>query len=422
LAGSVVGVTGPERVEQVVAPMWLLVDEGSDGVDGQEVPLALCVDIDGLFVDPEPAPTAEYYMLIGCEPAGALRDVLSLTGSDQAWLASIVLNPVHDPERPPPRGCQRYAQGCSCMEELCDVTVLGHRPSQVRPGLVDLDLRGYLRILPEDHWPPARSPSAQAFLLSDGDGGTLGRCHGTAGIFRERLRPPARPVTLVGCRPAVPLQDLLERRSARRRHLRAMIHSVDRSGNAVPTSHMVSATVTATRPSRLGTGLVDIDLDGGVGDPLPHGAREIWNLWHTGRPTRPNLWSGYDRALRNEWCRAAVTHHLHDQPDRPPGCTYDLDGRYITDLEGFYCALGEAVNGPSGYFGWNDQALYECLRGRWGASPPFHLRWHQSDVARRHLIPGYDRPSYDIRLWHPGVTLRDILDVLTDAGITVDLQ
>lgn len=40
--------------------MWLLVDDGSDGVDGEEVPLALCVDIDGLFVAPQPAPAPEY--------------------------------------------------------------------------------------------------------------------------------------------------------------------------------------------------------------------------------------------------------------------------------------------------------------------------------------------------------------------------
>jgi hypothetical protein len=31
--------------------MWLLVDEGTDGVDGEDVPSALCVDIDGLFID-----------------------------------------------------------------------------------------------------------------------------------------------------------------------------------------------------------------------------------------------------------------------------------------------------------------------------------------------------------------------------------
>lgn len=51
-----------------------------------------------------------------------------------------------------------YAQGCSCMEELCDVTVLSHRPSQLGPGLVDLNLLGHLRIPPEDHWPPGSWP------------------------------------------------------------------------------------------------------------------------------------------------------------------------------------------------------------------------------------------------------------------------
>ncbi|RKS76736.1 barstar (barnase inhibitor) [Actinomadura pelletieri DSM 43383] len=411
-----------EWVEQPVAPRWLLVDDERDEESAQERSLALCVDIDGLFVEPAPAPVAELYTLIGCEPAGTLRDVLSLIGTDQAWLASIILDPVHDPERPLPRGCQRYSHGCSCMEELCDVTVIGQRPSPAGSGLMDIDLRGYLRILPEDHWPPARPPAAQAFVLSDTDGSALGRCHRTDGIFRERARPPIRPVTLVGCRPAPPLQDMLERRSARRSHFRAMIHAVDRGGNVVSTSHMLSVTVTGTRPSPLGVGLVDIDLDSGFADPLPHGAREIWDLWHEGRPTRPNLWSGYDRALRNEWCRAAVSHHLHDQPDRPPGRTYDLDGRYVTDLEGFYCALGEAVNGPGGYFGWDPQGLGECLRGEWGATPPFRLRWHHSDVARRHLVPGYDRPSYDIRGWHPRTTLRDILEFLTDADITVDLR
>ncbi len=400
--------------------MWLLVDEDGDDADGQEVPLALCVDIDGLFVDPEPAPAAEHCTLIGCEPAGALRDT-SPNGPDHAWLASIILDPVHAPERPPPRVYQSYAHGCSCAEELCDVTVLGHRPSRAGAGLVDIDLRGYLQILPEYHWPPARPPAARAFLLSDGDGSTLGRCHSTAGIFRERPRPPVQPVTLLGCRPAARLQDLLERKSARRRYLRALAHTVDRHGKAVATSIMVSGTVTATCPSRLGNGLIDIDLDLGVSDPIPRGAREIWNLWHAGRPTRPNLWSGYDRALRHEWCRAAMTYHRGEQPDRSSGRTYDLDGSYITDLEGFYCALGEAVNGPGGYFGWNSQALYECLRGGFGAAPPFHLRWHRSEVARRHLVPGYDRPPYDIRHWGPRVTLQDLLDDLTDAGITVDL-
>lgn len=161
----------------------------------------------------------------------------------------------------------------------------------------------------------------------------------------------------------------LPRRSARaagaawRRHLRATIHIVDRTGAR-----------------------------------SPNGAQEIQNLWHTGRPTRPNLWSGYDRALRNEWCRAAVTHQRHDLPDRPAEGTYDLDGRYVTDPEGFYCALGEAINGPGGCFGWNDKALYVCLRGQWGAACPFCLCWHLSSATPESPSSSDDRSD----LWSAG--------------------
>ncbi|MFD0592855.1 barstar family protein [Catellatospora coxensis] len=70
---------------------------------------------------------------------------------------------------------------------------------------------------------------------------------------------------------------------------------------------------------------------------------------------------------------AALAHHGFGLPDRPAGRTYHLDGRFVTDVEGFYCAIGEAVNGPGGYFGWNLDALVDCLRGRWG--PKLHSAW-----------------------------------------------
>jgi barstar (barnase inhibitor) len=55
-------------------------------------------------------------------------------------------------------------------------------------------------------------------------------------------------------------------------------------------------------------------------------------------------------------CRAGVT-------DKPARSTYFLDGRHVTDVDGFYCAVGEAINGPGGYFGWNTGAVDDCLRG-----------------------------------------------------------
>ncbi|WP_068929365.1 barstar family protein [Planobispora rosea] len=407
--------------DQHVPPRWLLIDEGSSGVDGSDVPLAMCADIDGLFVEPAPLPAAEQFTLIGCEPAGLLREALAQVGTDRAWLGDIVLDPVHGSRRP--EGCQPYSPGCSCMEELLDVTVLRWRRSAAGAGLIDVDLRGHLRILPEYGWPPAQPPAAHAFTLTGSHGGpALGTCRQIAGVFRERPRPPVQPITLLGCRPEPPLQALMEQQSARRRQLKAEIYAIDRSGHAVTTTQRVSATVTGSRPSRLGAGLIDIVLDDGLEEPLPPGAREIWKLWHTGRPARPNLWAGYDRALRHEWSGAALFHRGSGRPDRPAGHTFCLDGRFVTDIEGFYCALGEAINGPGGYFGWNLSALDDCLRGGWGAMPPFRLIWHHAEVARRHLVPGYDRPAYTQRTWGPATTLQDLLDILTEGWVNVDLR
>ncbi|WP_372346599.1 barstar family protein [Streptomyces sp. KL116D] len=56
-----------------------------------------------------------------------------------------------------------------------------------------------------------------------------------------------------------------------------------------------------------------------------------------------------------------------------------LDGRHIVDRDTFCCAIGEAINGPGGYFGWNLDALDDCLCGGWGATTPFTLHWDSID-------------------------------------------
>ncbi|MFI9569818.1 hypothetical protein ACIG5D_00130 [Microbispora rosea] len=144
---------------------------------------------------------------------------------------------------------------------------------------------------------------------------------------------------------------------------------MDATGHAVWTDRAVSSIVTGATPSRLDPGLLDIILDGGFDEPFPDGAREIYDLWHAGRPSRRNLWARYDRSLRHEWAGAALFHRPHDQPDQPPGCTYHLDGRFVTDIEGF---------------------------------------------------PGYDRPAYDLRSWGPATTLDDLLGMFAEVDVTVE--
>ncbi|WP_327006058.1 barstar family protein [Dactylosporangium sp. NBC_01737] len=207
--------------------------------------------------------------------------------------------------------------------------------------------------------------------------------------------PAPQPATLLGCRPEPKLRAAIEalRRGAgnpggalHRRRIDGLICSVDTGGRVTPTFASLQGSVAGARPSALGEGLLDVTFDTGVTRPMPPGARDIWERRRTeGRPAEPGLWHRYDQELRHQWLGAALAHRRRDAPDRPAGTTYHLDGGHVTDIDGFYCAIGEAVNGPGGYFGWNLDALDDCLRGGWGATSPFRLVWHDAHVARAHL-------------------------------------
>ncbi len=56
--------------------------------------------------------------------------------------------------------------------------------------------------------------------------------------------------------------------------------------------------------------------------------------------------------------------------DKPAGAAYHLDGRNITDgIEGFYCAIGEAMNGPAALSAGMPTRYTTVSRGGWGAVP-----------------------------------------------------
>ncbi|MEV5499208.1 barstar family protein [Nonomuraea fuscirosea] len=389
---------------------WSLLDEYTAD---PSITLGVCHDIDGLFADPDPVPPPETFTLLGCDPAGPLLDALRHIGTERAWLPSVALIPVHRPEHRP-ASCWTYEHGCTCEQELIDVTVVARRPSATRKGLVDLDLSGYIRLLPE--WGlPEEKPDGTGFRLAALDDEKLGACLDVTGVFRVRPAAPVRPLTLIGFCPEAPLPA-----PAEGRRFTASILAVQRDGRIGAGAGAVAATVVSVQPSRSGHGLLDIALDSGVEEPLPTGARELFQLRYDGGPTEPHLWARYDRLLRQEWIGLACGHSTHGLPDKPAGTTYHLDGRSITDIDAFYCAIGEAINGPGGYFGSNLDALHDCLCGGWGAATPFRLIWHHADVARRHLVPGYDRPTHDLRYWKPRVVLDDLLQFFAEHKVEVD--
>jgi hypothetical protein len=404
--------------EHPIEPRWLLLgDVGFEGSYDDDIPLALCAEIEGLFVDLPPRPR-ERFTLVGCTPSGALANLLDrmpaeALGTEQAWLGDISITAP-----PPPPGMPPSWWG----EDLGDVVVLAQRPNMTMQGTVDIDLDGFVHVYDRTD-AVVRPGDVTEFVLLNRDEAPYGTCRDVTGVFREQAAPPVPHVRLLGCRPETPLLTALDavgqstKASLRRRRIRAEVHVVAVDGSAVRMiDAVVSGTVEKGEPSRLGAGLLDVTVDSDPREPLPTGIFGILKHWYTGRPIEKNLWSGYDRELRHHWAGVALAHRS-SAPDRPAGARYDLDGRFVTNIEGFYCAIGEAVNGPGGYFGWNLDALDDCLRGRFGARAPFRLVWHDSAVAHEHLVAGYDR-----RRLGPAITLEYLLDMLRAHHVEIDLR
>ncbi|THA79106.1 barnase inhibitor [Streptomyces sp. A0642] len=67
--------------------------------------------------------------------------------------------------------------------------------------------------------------------------------------------------------------------------------------------------------------------------------------------------------------------------------TYVIDGSRVTGLERFWDVIGEAVNGPGGYFGRNLDAFADCLSGGMGTPDDgdFVIEWRDHALSARAL-------------------------------------
>lgn len=108
-------------------------------------------------------------------------------------------------------------------------------------------------------------------------------------------------------------------------------------------------------------------------------------------PDGTGTWRALSRTQRERWLVAARNRHFKwlkrrgGWKDADSGTIFCIDGSPIRDLPGFLCALGEAVNGPGGYFGLSLISLEDCLFGAFGVTLPFVLRIQNYDDCRRNL-------------------------------------
>lgn len=225
----------------------------------------------------------------------------------------------------------------------------------------------------------------------------------------------ARPLVLRGFDPSARLRAALESGTRRALDLGESVLRVRDDRGGPLTDRLLHASVTAWRPSLHGADLIDLELDGRRLAPLPEYARPVWDRWFAGPPAAPAAWAGLGTRLRGAWLDIVRERPRSAPTDRPAGYAYELDGRHITDEPGLHLALGEAVNGPGGYFGGGPAALADCLRGTFGCTTPATLLWRDAETARRHLSEALEPDG------GPRDLFAEVLDVLAEGGMAVTL-
>ncbi|MEV4806629.1 barstar family protein [Nonomuraea sp. NPDC049421] len=178
----------------------------------------------------------------------------------------------------------------------------------------------------------------------------------------------------------------------------------DRSGRSIGEYDLMSVEITLASP------------DGDVGEMQatvslpPHAwAKPVWEAWRVGPPVQLNQWWDIPVGQREGWVEVAQHSMIAKRPHREE---IVLDGRGVVDLASFFCAIGEAVHGPGGYFGSNFMALHDCLRCR----PSILLHWQDYAVAEEHLSHSVDLEEGPMR-W-----IDIIMGYLSAAGTRVVLE
>jgi hypothetical protein len=113
-------------------------------------------------------------------------------------------------------------------------------------------------------------------------------------------------------------------------------------------------------------------------------------------PSELGLWRQLTEAGRRRWLvqardrffaqasrEQAAGQRKENEP--PSGRVFTIDGADIVDYSSFLCAIGEAVNGPGGYFGLSEMAFDDCLFGGFGLEAPCKIIWKNSALSRHRL-------------------------------------
>ncbi|MFF3441858.1 barstar family protein [Streptosporangium sp. NPDC002721] len=117
-------------------------------------------------------------------------------------------------------------------------------------------------------------------------------------------------------------------------------------------------------------------------------AGEVWRRWASGVHLKQDEWFQWPSKYHETWLHVVQNSwfaSFRRAARYETGEVVYLDGSKVTTKSGFYCALGEAINGPGGYFGSNLDALADCLSSESGEALPLKIVWHNFQASRNSL-------------------------------------
>jgi RNAse (barnase) inhibitor barstar len=166
----------------------------------------------------------------------------------------------------------------------------------------------------------------------------------------------------------------------------AELQVLDIRGEVMGAYYIGEAAVLQERRSNV-SDFLDLDVSFfGYSCPFRH-AGEIWRTWARGAPQKRGEWRKLLRGWHPSWLHVVQTAWFHSGRT---ASRYGSEGPFIIDGSGFqsieslHCEMGEAINGPGGYFGSNLDALADCLRSSAGVRS-FELIWDNCDLSEEAL-------------------------------------
>jgi RNAse (barnase) inhibitor barstar len=142
------------------------------------------------------------------------------------------------------------------------------------------------------------------------------------------------------------------------------IYKLDQQNNIVSSIFISNIKISKSKKNIILTGFVWSN---------PKGYQKALDMKLNNEINKKNIWQNFRKDELQGWL-VYTLHSCKPEIERE-NINIQIDGNDFHSLDGFFCTLGEEVHGIAGYFGRNLPALYDCLRGDFGAKSISELNW-----------------------------------------------